>query len=220
MAHILQRGKGKVWWIKYYAGARQVWRSLHTTNARLADRTKREIEGQEVRGDLVAPSRTPIAPFLEDYCRFLSTARTRKSYSADLSILRVFFGPVCDALRPGSRTNKKWLTEHSATVPDANRSAHASVKLLEEVTAPKIESFITERIRKKGITPKTANRYREVLCGLFKYATRNHGFVSPDRRHPNPAGDRGRAMGPDSRRAAPRTALLCGPGEVPRTPPL
>ncbi len=187
MAHIFQRGKGKVWWIKYYAGGRQVWRSLHTTNARLADRIKREIEGQEARGDLMAPSRTPVIPLLEDYCRFLSTARTRKSYSSDLSILRVFFGPVCDALQPGSYTNKKWLNENSSTAADANGSTHVSARLLEEVTTAKIDNFITRRIREKGIVPKTANRYREVLCGLFKYAIRNFGYASSDRRHPNPA---------------------------------
>ena len=89
MASIFQRKKGGAWWIKYYANGRQVYYSLGTKDARVAKRVKRQIEGEDAKGELLAPSKTPLPAFLEDFCRFLSTIRTKKSYSADLSVLEV-----------------------------------------------------------------------------------------------------------------------------------
>ena len=103
MACLYQRGKKRVWWIKYYVRGRPVHRSLHTTNARVAERTKKQIEGEAAKGELLAPSKTPLPALLEDYCRFMSTFRTPKSYSADVSVLRVFFGPICPSLELGTR---------------------------------------------------------------------------------------------------------------------
>ena len=50
MASIFQRAKRKIWWIKYYANSRQVNYSLRTTDARVAKRIKREIEGEQAKG--------------------------------------------------------------------------------------------------------------------------------------------------------------------------
>lgn len=91
MASVFQRTKGGSWWIKYYVHGRQVYHTLGTKDARVAIRAKREIEAQEVRGELLAPPKTPLAAFLEDFRRFLSTIRTRKGFSSDLSVLRIFF---------------------------------------------------------------------------------------------------------------------------------
>ena len=110
MASIFQRGKRRTWWIKYYVDGKQVYRSLKTTIAREAERIKRLIEGQEASGDLVAPSRIPLPEFLEEFCRFLSTIRTPKSYKNDCSVLRIAFGPACEALKPGSCVNRRWAS--------------------------------------------------------------------------------------------------------------
>jgi integrase len=67
------------------------------------------------------------------------------------------------------------------------REFHVNAKYLEEVTPALIEGFITRRILESGISPKTGNRYREILHVMFNYAIRTRNFVSPDRRHPNPA---------------------------------
>lgn len=187
MASVFQRRKGGSWWIKYYVNGRQVYYSLGTKDARVAKRVKRQIEGEEAKGELLAPSKTPLPSFLEEFCKFLSTIRTRKSYSADLSVLRVFFGPICPSLVHGSCVNTRWRAEETVRVEDKMEHHHVKVGFLEEVTASLIESFISRRIREDGIAPKTANRYREVLHRLFGYATKNWGFVPPDRRNPNPA---------------------------------
>jgi hypothetical protein len=108
MASIFTRGKKKVWWIKYYVNGRQVYHSLNTRDARTAGQIRRKIEGEEATGVLVAPSKIPLTRFLEEYCQFLSTIRTNKSYKNDRSILRVLFGPVCPSLAPGSCVNRRW----------------------------------------------------------------------------------------------------------------
>ncbi len=64
---------------------------------------------------------------------------------------------------------------------------HVHARYLEDVTPALIEGFLTRRILESGISPKTANRYREILHVMFNYAIRTHNFVSPDPRCPNPA---------------------------------
>jgi hypothetical protein len=76
VASIFQRGKKGIWWIKYYAAGQQVYHSLQTTSARTAERIKKQIEGEEVKGELLPPSRIPLPELLEDYCQFMATFRT------------------------------------------------------------------------------------------------------------------------------------------------
>lgn len=64
---------------------------------------------------------------------------------------------------------------------------HVHARYLEDITTPRIGQFITKRMREEGIAAKTANRFRETLHRLFEYAIKNWGFVSQDRRFPNPA---------------------------------
>jgi integrase len=187
MASIFQRRKGGAWWIKYYANGRQVYYSLGTKDARVAKQIKRLIEGEEAKGELLAPSRTPLPAFIEDFCKFLSTKRTKKSYSSDVSILRIFFGPICPSLVPGSCVNKRWVTRGARPVEDRMGRHHVKAGHLEEITGSLIEGFVSRRLREDGIAAKTANRYREVLHRMFGYATKYWGFVPPDRRNPNPA---------------------------------
>lgn len=187
MASIFQRGKKGTWWIKYYVAGQQVYHSLHTTNARAAERVKKKIEGEEAMGELLAPSRTPLPDLLEDYCQFMATFRTPKSCSADVSILRIVFGPVTSALELGTRVNRRFRTDDAKRLPDTMARRHIRAKHLEDVTGGMLEDFITTRIREDGISAKTANRTREVLHKLFNYAARKWNFVAPNRRHPNPA---------------------------------
>jgi hypothetical protein len=187
MASIFQRGKGRTWWIKYYANGRQVYYSLGTKDARVAKRIKRQIEGEEAKGELIVPSKTPLPAFLEDFCKFLKTVRTRKSYSGDVSVLRIFFGPICPSLELGSCVNTRWRSNLSKPVEDKMQHRHVKASCLEEITAAKIEGLLSRRIREDGIAPKTANRYREVLHRMFSYASKNWNFVPVDRRNMNPA---------------------------------
>jgi len=124
VAFLFQRGKKRTWWIKYYVHGKQVYHSLGTTNARAAERIRRQIEGEEARGDLIAPSRTPLPAFLEQFCQFLKTVRTRKSFKNDYSVLRVFFGPICPALMLGARVNHRCATASRDRCPTLTRPSH------------------------------------------------------------------------------------------------
>jgi hypothetical protein len=71
MASIFRRGKSQGWWIKYYVNGRQVYYSLRTNDFKVAKRIKRQIEGEEAKGELLAPSKTPHLLFLRTSASFL-----------------------------------------------------------------------------------------------------------------------------------------------------
>ena len=164
-----------------------MYHTLRTTNDRVVIAVKRGVETEETAGEPSASSRTPLPEFLEGFCRYLSARRTRKSYSAERSALRVFFGPICPALQLGAHTNGRYLSDSTPRPHDCMQTFPVHVQYLEDVTPALIEGFLTRRILESGVAPKTANRYREILHGMFNYAIRTRNFVSLDRRYPNPA---------------------------------
>lgn len=182
MASIYKRGR--TWWIQYRVGGKNVQRSLNTTNEQVARKKKKQFEGLEVTGQLDLPSKTPIVPFLESFCAFLQQHRSTHSYKADASYLRGFFGPICKALMPGPRLRQ------GDEVVEARSSAwsphRVNVRFLEDITPLVVNHFITERVNRDGISPKTVNRTREILHVMFNYAIKYHGFVSEIRGHRNP----------------------------------
>ena len=106
MASIYKRGR--IWWIHYLIGGKSVSRSLRTSNERVALEKKKRLEALEVTGQLPKPSNTPVEDFLQSFCEFLRRTRTRKSVKNDISYLRMFFGPRCPALQPGSTVNHRF----------------------------------------------------------------------------------------------------------------
>jgi len=187
MASIFKRADSKIWYIKYYVNGQQVYQTLETTSERVARQVKKKIEAEEVKGDLIAPSKIPLEKFLEVFCQFLSTIRRGKSYSGDISLLRIFFGPICSSLELGSHVNSRFGGENTRTIKDRFKHRHVQARYLEEVTPEMIETFISLRIRRDKISPKTANRQREILHRMFEYAIKKWRFVAPDRRFANPA---------------------------------
>lgn len=185
MASIYRRGK--VWWIKYHVKGNRVQRSLHTTSERVARTRRSKLEYDLATNGLIMPSETPLEPFLEDFCQHLKTIRTPKSYRNDLSYLRTFFGPVCRSLLPGNTCNtSKMLRQESPRLQEPLKGRHIKVGLLEEVTSEIVSRFITRRVREDGISPKTANRLREVLHRMFAYALKEKGYRGDDGTRSNP----------------------------------
>ena len=180
--------RGKTWWIYTCSGGRRLRWSLETADERIAKRKLRKIQYEQDTGDLELPSATPIDSFLQAFCEHLETIRSRKAYKNDLSYVRIFFGPVCPALKPGHTVNHRFEPTKRTRVKDQLARRHVRIGILEELTPGMIEAFIARRIRQDGISPKTANRQREVLHVMFNYAIRQHAFRSLDRRFPNPVG--------------------------------
>ena len=184
MASLFRRGS--VWWIDACSKGKRMRWSLGTTNERIARRKLKKYEYEQSTGDLELPSVTPLEPFLEAFCEYLETARSRKAFKNDISYLRTFFGPACEALKPRSTLNHRHEARRRIKVSDKLPRRHVRVATLEDLTPGLIEQHITRRIRLDGIAPKTANRLREVLHVMFNYAIRQHGFRALDRRFPNP----------------------------------
>ena len=199
MATLFRRGK--VWWVNAGVHGQRLRWSLDTTDERIARRKLKKYEYEQSTGDLALPSITPIDTFLASFCEHLETNRSRKSYKNDISYLRTFFGPVCDALKPSSTLNHRHEARQRIKVRDKLARRHVKIATLEELTPGMIAEYITRRIKRDGIAPKTANRLREVLHVMFNYAIRQHGFRSLDRRFPNPveAVPRRREADPDIR---------------------
>ncbi|HNQ22506.1 MAG TPA: site-specific integrase [Phycisphaerae bacterium] len=184
MASLYKRGEW--FWIAYYANGQHVQKSLGTTNERVAKEKKKRIEYELSIGELQAASRLPIRMVLQRFCEHLQATRTFKSCKNDVSRLRVFFGPICEALEPGLPGG--WSkTKTPKRLTDQYAHAHVKVAILEDVSPTMINQFISARIRDDGWSPKTANSMRQVLHRLFVYATKHLGFRARDRRYPNPA---------------------------------
>jgi integrase len=185
MATIYRRGE--TWWIYSCSGGRRLRWSLETDDERIARRKLRKFEYEQDTGNLDVPSSTPIDSFLQAFCEHLQTLRGRKSYKNDVSYLRTTFGPICPVLEPGSTVNHRFTSTKPIAVKDQLAGRHVRVGTLEELTPATIEEFIARRIKRDGISAKTANRHREVLHVMFNYAIRHHGFRALDQRYPNPA---------------------------------
>jgi len=173
------------YWASYYLNGRQVQKSLHTDDPRIARDKIRKLEYELSLGDLPQASRLPLPALLETFCGHLKSRQTYRSYRKDVSRLRNLFGEICEALKikpAGSPARRQ-----ARPRPDKYAGDHINAKLLEDVTTEVINRFLDSRVRRSQWAPKTANGIRELLHRLFEYAIKHHGFCSRDRRHPNPA---------------------------------
>lgn len=186
MASIYKRGR--IWWVHYLVGGKSISRSLRTTNQRVALEKKKRLEALEITDQLRKPSNTPIEPFLQSFCEFLWRTRTRKSAKNDISYLRMFFGPRCPALQPGSTVNHRFRDTWSSAYMVAGRIYEHAVPIrrLEQLSMEMVSEYIQKRIVEDSIAPKTANRVREVLHRMFSYAIEHFGYICPDYRYRNP----------------------------------
>ncbi len=183
MAHLYRRRRQ--FWICYYVNGKRIQKSLDTDNERIARDKKRKIEYQLSIGDLHVASKLPLPNVLEDFCKYIEITRTYKSYKNDISRLRVFFGPICESLKPcppGVKRGRK----SSKPVADKYAGAHVKAKLLEDVSPEVINRFLANRAQIDGWAPRTSNLMRQVLHKLFAYAIKHHGFQSRDSHYLNP----------------------------------
>jgi len=183
MAHLYKRGRQ--YWISYYVSGDLIQKSLRTTNERIARAKRKRLEYDLALGDLHVASKTPLSTILEALCKELRATRTFKSYKNDFSRLRVFFGPACESLLPG--TPGAALGSRPATNGyDKYADRHAKAALLEDITPEVINRFLAARMQQDGWSAKTANLMRQTLHKLFAFAIKHHGFRSRDPRYPNP----------------------------------
>ncbi len=186
MASIYKRGK--IWWIHYLVNGQPVQQSLRTKSEKVAHDRKKKIEALDLIGQLEETSSTPFKTFLQSFCEYIKGVRPSKSAKNDISYLRNIFGPCCPALELGSRVPKKYRKQKtdSPKIHDKVGKQFVVVKKLEQITPEIINNHIRSRLLMDKISPKTANRIRDVFNSLFVYAIEHYGYRCPDKRYKHP----------------------------------
>jgi integrase len=165
MGHIYQRGKRKNWYLKYYLNGRQILKSLGTGNYRVARERAKLLEAGQNRTDKQKPpaNRILLSDALEEFCTYLQTIRTMKSYKNEYSRLRRIFGNVCP------------LLEYKIKSKSSPPSILIKAKYIDGVTTDKIRNLF-DMLRKKNISPTTLLRYRDILNKLFVWASERFSY--------------------------------------------
>ncbi len=170
MASLLKRGK--TYYAQYCVGGKAKRVGLGTTSLQLAREKVRQIESSLLRqDDSPVPTRTRIPEILEEYVEYMRQHKTRNSLKSDFHYLREAFGPVCIALK-ASRAQQ-----------DSGKHRIETARL-EDVTTAHVSQFISTMVQTRGLGPKSANRYREVLHTLFAWAIDQRGIKMPGDRNP------------------------------------
>jgi integrase len=69
----------------------------------------------------------------------------------------------------------------------------------ERITTPQISEFISGQVQNRGLAPKTANRYREILCRLFNWSMEQRGIRMPNGKNPAASVERYKERAPEIR---------------------
>lgn len=185
MASLVER-KG-MFYLQWRVGGKIRRRSLRTSVKQIAKDKLRQFESARLRGvEDMLPTRTPIAEVVTAYVDHIRHVKTPKSAQTDIYYLREAFGPICDALRVTSRR----ITEAARKRPrkpgeDRRRRQPTLVAdYFESITTCDISTFIDAHKSNRGLAPKTANRYREILVRLFNWAATQRNVRVPGGRNP------------------------------------
>lgn len=198
MASLIQRGS--TYYIQYMVSGKAKRASTGTESLQIAKEKLRQFESAQARGDeLPLPSKTPIADVMTAYVAHIRAVKTAKSAQTDIYYLRDAFGPICDALKITSRKVSA-ETKKRPPKPGQDRRRKAPVieaNCFEQITTADIAGFISGQVKSRGLAPKTANRYREILTRLFNWAMTQHGIRTPREKNPAAAVERYKEHAPE-----------------------
>ncbi|MFN0243471.1 MAG: tyrosine-type recombinase/integrase [Planctomycetota bacterium] len=197
MASLKQRGS--IWFVQWYEGDKQRRRSLGTDSLQIAKEKLRRFESAQYRGDdSPLPTRTPVGEVVAAYIEHMRAHRPERSWRRDLSYLRESFGECCPALELDTTRAKKCRELRS---PDDRRRKLWPIAAthVEEITTPHVSDFLSAQVRTKGLAPKTANRYREVIGKLIAWAMKSGRVRMPLDRNPIARVERYREHAPEIR---------------------
>ena len=193
MATLFKRGT--IYWTQVYHKGKRRRISLGTGNHGVARAKVRKLEYElETRG-LQLETTTPLEEILPKFIEYL-TARggpDRKGPRTDIYRLAEFFGPV------GSLTGSAARAGRGARRPRRGKAAGkrkakrydcaAKIDFLEEVTTGTVLDFLVRLQRRRGLSTKTLNEYREILQRLFNWAIRTQEVRMPGEARRNPVAD-------------------------------
>ena len=170
-----------VYYAKYYLGRKPTRVSLKTGDPRIAKAKLRNIEDALDRGDdSPLPTRTPLEQAITAYVEHMQASKTPRSMLRDARLLRQVFGPICPALWTNTRDR-----EQQGTVQRRKGDVTPlQARCIEQITAADIARFIGDSVRGRGLSPRTANRFREVLSRLFSWSMKYGKVRMPADRNP------------------------------------
>jgi integrase len=200
MASLLKRGS--VYYLSYYVGGKEIRTSLDTDSFQIAKERQRQFESAQLRGENIPlPTRTPIADVVTAYVNHIRTVKTPKSAQTDIYYLRDAFGPICPALQITSR--KPSLAAKKRPPKNGQdrrrRALVIEAPCFEQITTAQVSEFISRQVQSRSLAPKTANRYREILCRLFNWAMNEHGIRMPSDKNPVSKVERYKERAPEIR---------------------
>jgi integrase len=200
MASLIQRS-GTYYLQWYTAGKKINRRSLDTASYQIAKEKLRQFESAQARGDFnPLPTKTPLTEILEKFIGFLETFKTAKSLQTDVYYLRAMFDDICPALQITARKRSPRAQKRPEIKIDKRiRAKIIEAKYLEDITTAQVSDFITAQVRSRGLAPKTANRYREILHRLFSWATKQAGVKMPGNQNPAAEVERYKEKAPEIR---------------------
>ena len=172
--------RGDYWLIQFYVAGQQRRQSTYTDNYQLAKEKLRQFEAAQAQGDGNGlPTKTPIADVVGRYVDYMRTRKTAKSAQTDVYYLREAFGPICPQLQVTSRRLSQ-AAKKRPLLPGAKQDLRRRAMVIEgncfeHITTLQIATFITGQVQSRGLAPKTANRYREILCRLFNWSMEEGG---------------------------------------------
>ena len=199
MASLKKRGKS--YQIQYYVGKNQRRIGLGPVPLQIAKEKLRQFESARLRGgDIPLPTRTPVANVVTAYVEHIRSVKTPKSAQTDIYYLREAFGPICPALEITSRKVTQACKKRPRPKQDRRRRvATLDAACFEAITTAHLAGFISTHTRTRGLAPKTANRYREIIVRLFNWAMQQYGIRMPADRNPAAAVDRYKEPAPEIR---------------------
>ncbi len=174
MASLKRRGKGGVYYAQWYEDGKQRRKSLETTCRQLAKERLKELEeGSEPSITPTGPSKTLLSEIVAAYIKDIRGKLNESTQKAHLWVLGDLFGPVCDDLKtPDGRSRGRMKRKFTLLPP-------LQVEFLEDIKKSSVADFIAARVSQRGIAPKTANRYREILVRLINWAMAERDVVMP-----------------------------------------
>lgn len=168
MAGLIQRGS--VYHLQWYDGPTKRRKSLKTDSLQVAKERLRQFESARFRGeDCPLPTKTPVGEVVAAYLDHMKAHRPERSWRKDITHIREAFGPCCAGLELTSSRARR-CRELRCPEDARKRLWPLQAASLEEITTAQVGDWIAERVRVRGLAPKTANRYREVIAKVFNWA--------------------------------------------------
>lgn len=196
--------RGSLYYIKFWhvpsKSSRRI--STGTSTFHIAKEKLRQFEGALARGDDSSlPTRTSIPDALTAYVAHIRAVKTAKSAQTDIYYLRDAFGPVCDAVNVTSRKlSVKAKKRPPKPGQDRRRKAQVIVAdYFEQITTAQIAAFMSGQVASRGLAPKTANRYREILTRMFNWSMTQNGIRMPGDKNPAARVERYKERAPEIR---------------------